>query len=65
MDVVAPPETTMVAAAREGSRRLAVELIGGLFLVFTVGAVVYGGSPLASLGSDPRTTAEDRPRENA
>jgi hypothetical protein len=53
MDVVIPPETTTVVAAREARRKLALELM------------VYGGSPLASLGSDPRTTADDRPRENA
>ena len=53
MDVVIPPETTTVVAAQEASRKLALELM------------VYGGSPLASLGSDPRTTADVRPRENA
>jgi aquaporin Z len=36
--------------ARAGSgRKYAVELIGTFFLVFTVGASVYGGSPLAPL----------------
>jgi aquaporin Z len=49
MDVVASPETTKVVAAPETGRKLAVELIGTFFLVFTVGATVYSGSPLAPL----------------
>ncbi|MDT7699033.1 MAG: aquaporin, partial [Pseudonocardiales bacterium] len=49
MDTYTPPESTNVVAARETSRKLAVELIGTFFLVFTVGASVYSGSALAPL----------------
>jgi hypothetical protein len=38
-----------VVAAQETSRKLAVEGIGAFFLVFTVAAMVYGGSPLVPL----------------
>jgi len=47
MDVVTPPETTKVGTAQETSRKLAVELIGTFFLVFTGGVSVYSGTPLA------------------
>jgi aquaporin Z len=49
MDVVTPQETTTVIALQETTRKLVVELIGAFFLVFTVGASVYSGSPLAPL----------------
>jgi aquaporin Z len=49
MDTYTPPESTNVAVARETGRKLAVELIGTFFLVFTVGASVYSGSSLAPL----------------
>ena len=49
MDVVTPTETTKVVTAQETGRKLAVELIGTFFLVFTVGASVYSGSAFAPL----------------
>jgi aquaporin Z len=49
MEVVASRQTTMIAASQETSRKLAVEGTGAFRLVFTVGAMVYGGSPLAPL----------------
>jgi aquaporin Z len=49
MDVLTPQETAKVVAARGTGRKLAVELIGTFFLVFTVGASVYSGSALAPL----------------
>jgi aquaporin Z len=49
MDLVTPQHTTKVLALNEATRKLAVELIGTFFLVFTVGASVYSGSPLAPL----------------
>jgi aquaporin Z len=45
----ATKESTKVAAAQGTGRKLVVELIGTFFLVFTVGASVYSGSPLAPL----------------
>jgi aquaporin Z len=53
MDVFTPnkatKESTKVPAAQGTSRKLTVELIGTFFLVFTIGASVYSGSPLAPL----------------
>jgi aquaporin Z len=49
MDTYTRPESTRVVAAQETGRKLAVELIGTFFLVFTVGAAVYSGSALAPL----------------
>jgi aquaporin Z len=49
VDVVEPHETTKVIALQDTTRKLAVELIGTFFLVFTVGATVYSGSPFAPL----------------
>jgi hypothetical protein len=37
----------IVVAGQEASRKLAVEGIGAFFLVFTAGAMVYGGGLLA------------------
>jgi hypothetical protein len=45
VDVVASRETTVVVAAQETSRKLAVQGIAASFLVFTVDAMVCGGSP--------------------
>ncbi|MDT7723728.1 MAG: aquaporin [Actinomycetota bacterium] len=44
--VIAPPRAV---AAQEVGRKYAVEGIGAFFLVFTVGAMVYSGSPFAPL----------------
>jgi aquaporin Z len=49
VNVVTPQETTKVIALQNTARKLAVELIGTFFLVFTVGASVYSGSPFAPL----------------
>jgi aquaporin Z len=45
----APVDATQDAAVHQASRALATESIGTFFLVFTVGAAVYSGSPLAPL----------------
>ncbi|MDB6002959.1 MAG: permease, glycerol uptake facilitator [Rhizobacter sp.] len=46
----APPQrTTEVITPPRTARKLAVELIGTFFLVFTVGATVYSGSQFAPL----------------
>ncbi|MDX6330198.1 MAG: aquaporin [Streptomycetaceae bacterium] len=46
---VTPQETPKVVTAPRAGKKYAVELIGTFFLVFTVGASVYSGSPLAPL----------------
>jgi aquaporin Z len=45
----ATAEATSVAPPRSTTQKLAAELIGTFFLVFTVGATVYSGSPFAPL----------------
>ena len=45
----APAEATRVVPPRLTGQKLAAELIGTFFLVFTVGATVYSGSPFAPL----------------
>jgi aquaporin Z len=45
----APAESTRAAVPRGTAQKLAAELIGTFFLVFTVGATVYSGSPFAPL----------------
>ncbi|TKA02241.1 MIP/aquaporin family protein [Actinacidiphila oryziradicis] len=47
--VVTRQEAPKVVAAPRAGQKYAVELIGTFFLVFTVGAMVYSGSPLAPL----------------
>lgn len=49
VDVVTPQQNTKVPAVADTTRKLVVELIGTFFLVFTVGASVYSGSPFAPL----------------
>jgi aquaporin Z len=44
-----PAEATTVVLPPRLAQKLAVELIGTFFLVFTVGATVYSGSPFAPL----------------
>src|SRR4051794_265136 len=45
----AETEATRVVVPRPTVQKLAAELIGTFFLVFTVGATVYSGSPFAPL----------------
>jgi aquaporin Z len=49
MDVIAPPQVTSHVTAQELTRHLGAEFIGTFFLVFTVGAATYSGSPLAPI----------------
>jgi aquaporin Z len=45
----APAEATRAVQPRSTGQKLAAELIGTFFLVFTVGATVFSGSPFAPL----------------
>jgi aquaporin Z len=54
LDTLTSPEVTPVETApstswQDSARKYAVEFIGTFFLVFTVAAAVFGGSPLAPL----------------
>jgi aquaporin Z len=49
VDVVTSHQNTKVPAVADTTRKLVAELIGTFFLVFTVGATVYSGSPFAPL----------------
>jgi aquaporin Z len=49
ISMVALQETPKVVTHLGSGRKYAVELIGTFFLVFTIGASVYSGSPLAPL----------------
>jgi aquaporin Z len=49
MDVIAPPQVTSHVTVQEATRHFGAELIGTFFLVFTVGAATYSGSPLAPI----------------
>ncbi|WP_329060918.1 MIP/aquaporin family protein [Amycolatopsis sp. NBC_01480] len=49
MDVIARHESAKAVTTTAAARKCAVEVIGTFFLVFTIGAAVRSGSPLAPL----------------